>query len=153
MRNFDLTFMTCGGCKTVYYCSRKCQKEAWSDHHKLECKALITAKEQNCISDAGRPLVLSQRFRFMLRLLLQHRTGRITEEQLAEMLMLPKTSIYFGRDSRFRSRNGRSCSHAANSHENCSINKQNHPPDGHRMFMLDSRDNKYRELTIADASE
>ncbi|RPA79014.1 hypothetical protein BJ508DRAFT_416216 [Ascobolus immersus RN42] len=27
----------CTGCKVVRYCSRECQKHAWSDHHKLEC--------------------------------------------------------------------------------------------------------------------
>lgn len=30
----------CGTCKTVYYCSRECQKSDWKPDHQLECKKL-----------------------------------------------------------------------------------------------------------------
>eukprot|EP01084_Bolivina_argentea_P302278 521744_1 len=36
----------CGGCKFVYYCSRKCQTDHWK-HHKAECKKL---RKQQSIS-------------------------------------------------------------------------------------------------------
>ena len=30
----------CKGCKTTYYCSRKCQKISWKYGHRLQCKTL-----------------------------------------------------------------------------------------------------------------
>ena len=30
----------CEGCKTVYYCSRKCQKISWKHRHKQQCQKL-----------------------------------------------------------------------------------------------------------------
>ena len=30
----------CTKCNLVYYCGRKCQKDAWKSHHKLECEYL-----------------------------------------------------------------------------------------------------------------
>ncbi|KAL6703733.1 hypothetical protein ACN47E_009114 [Coniothyrium glycines] len=35
-----ITLQKCGGCQRFRYCSKKCQKEAWSRGHKHECKAL-----------------------------------------------------------------------------------------------------------------
>ncbi|RLN14509.1 hypothetical protein BBJ28_00013498 [Nothophytophthora sp. Chile5] len=37
--------MTCGGCRSVAYCSRECQKKAWKKH-KVECKAIRAQREQ-----------------------------------------------------------------------------------------------------------
>ncbi|RLN45311.1 hypothetical protein BBJ28_00009237 [Nothophytophthora sp. Chile5] len=37
--------MTCGGCRSVAYCSRECQKRAWKKH-KVECKAIRAQREQ-----------------------------------------------------------------------------------------------------------
>jgi predicted nicotinamide N-methyase len=37
--------MTCGGCKSVAYCSRECQKKAWKKH-KPECKAIRARREE-----------------------------------------------------------------------------------------------------------
>ena len=30
----------CKGCKTTYYCSRKCQKISWKQGHKQQCQTL-----------------------------------------------------------------------------------------------------------------
>ncbi|CAI5704001.1 hypothetical protein KXD40_002452 [Peronospora effusa] len=37
--------MTCGGCRSVAYCSRECQKKAWKKH-KPDCKAIRAQREQ-----------------------------------------------------------------------------------------------------------
>ncbi|KAJ8539019.1 hypothetical protein ON010_g12852 [Phytophthora cinnamomi] len=37
--------MTCGGCRSVAYCSRECQKKAWKKH-KADCKAIRAQREQ-----------------------------------------------------------------------------------------------------------
>lgn len=37
--------MTCGGCRSVAYCSRECQKKAWKKH-KTDCKAIRAQREQ-----------------------------------------------------------------------------------------------------------
>ncbi|CAH0473743.1 unnamed protein product [Peronospora belbahrii] len=37
--------MTCGGCRSVAYCSRECQKKAWKKH-KSDCKAIRAQREQ-----------------------------------------------------------------------------------------------------------
>lgn len=37
------TLQRCASCQLVYYCDRKCQKEAWS-HHKIECKFIVSVK-------------------------------------------------------------------------------------------------------------
>lgn len=74
----------------MYHCNTTCQKKAWSDHHKADCKALITAKEHNRTSEHSQSMVFSRHSRFVIRLLCQHRTGRISEEQLAEVLTPPK---------------------------------------------------------------
>lgn len=37
--------MTCGGCRSVAYCSRECQKKAWTKH-KAECKAIRARRKQ-----------------------------------------------------------------------------------------------------------
>jgi len=31
-------FKRCGGCKSVYYCGRKCQVQDWKAGHKQKCK-------------------------------------------------------------------------------------------------------------------
>lgn len=36
----------CAGCKCTYYCSAKCQKEAWPEH-KADCKAAAVAKAKS----------------------------------------------------------------------------------------------------------
>lgn len=37
--------MTCGGCRSVAYCSRECQKKAWKKH-KTDCKEIRARREQ-----------------------------------------------------------------------------------------------------------
>ncbi|KAG2522487.1 hypothetical protein BBO99_00005835 [Phytophthora kernoviae] len=37
--------MTCGGCRSVVYCTRECQKNAWK-MHKADCKAIRARREQ-----------------------------------------------------------------------------------------------------------
>ena len=39
------TFSVCGGCKTVPYCSKACQKEHWKSNHKSRC--FIFSVEKN----------------------------------------------------------------------------------------------------------
>ena len=36
--------LRCGGCKSIWYCSRKCQKKDWKAQHKAVCKAAIGDK-------------------------------------------------------------------------------------------------------------
>ena len=33
----ELNFKRCSKCQLVYYCSTKCQKNAWLNYHKKEC--------------------------------------------------------------------------------------------------------------------
>lgn len=33
-------FLRCGRCKLYYYCSKKCQMEAWNAGHKVDCKSV-----------------------------------------------------------------------------------------------------------------
>ena len=33
-------FKICSGCKIAYFCSKRCQKEAWTAHHRQICKIL-----------------------------------------------------------------------------------------------------------------
>ncbi|KAL7693599.1 putative Zinc finger, MYND-type, lysine methyltransferase, ankyrin repeat-containing [Plasmopara halstedii] len=48
--------MTCGGCRSVAYCSRECQKKAWKKH-KSDCKA-IQAKHEH--AEALKNVIISQ---------------------------------------------------------------------------------------------
>ena len=34
---YELNFKRCSKCQLVYYCSTKCQKNAWLSYHKKEC--------------------------------------------------------------------------------------------------------------------
>ena len=34
----------CGGCKSVYYCDKKCQQRHWNAGHKKECKMMKLEK-------------------------------------------------------------------------------------------------------------
>ena len=82
----------CGGCHTVKYCDKHCQKYAWQDHHNLECK--IFAKLQ--------PKVLPNNVRALVRLLLNRKEGRITEQQWDELKKLEghwEDTIHRGRDA------------------------------------------------------
>ena len=36
----------CGGCKSVYYCDKKCQQQHWNAGHKNECKVMKLKKNQ-----------------------------------------------------------------------------------------------------------
>ncbi|POM63829.1 AFL146Wp like protein [Phytophthora palmivora] len=45
--------MTCGGCRSVAYCSRECQKKAWKKH-KTDCKAIRAQREQAQALKAGK---------------------------------------------------------------------------------------------------
>ena len=38
----------CTGCRLDYYCSKDCQRKAWSLLHKLECVRLQKAKQRPC---------------------------------------------------------------------------------------------------------
>lgn len=40
----DVKLRRCGGCKCALYCSLSCQKKAWSQGHKDECKDIATEK-------------------------------------------------------------------------------------------------------------
>ena len=39
----DVQYKVCNRCKSVYYCSRKCQKKHWKNHKK-ECRSLKATK-------------------------------------------------------------------------------------------------------------
>ena len=36
----------CGGCKSVYYCDKKCQQQHWNAGHKNECKVMKLEKSK-----------------------------------------------------------------------------------------------------------
>ena len=46
----------CKGCKSVYYCDRKCQKYDWTQNHRNECisatAAKLTRKEKTALKRA-----------------------------------------------------------------------------------------------------
>ena len=47
-------FRVCGGCQSVYYCSRSCQLKGWKQHQVL-CKAIsqLASKRKEKINKAG----------------------------------------------------------------------------------------------------
>lgn len=45
--------MTCGGCRSVAYCSRECQKKAWKKH-KPDCKAIRSSASRRRLSRRAR---------------------------------------------------------------------------------------------------
>ena len=36
----ETTYQKCSGCKAVYYCTVDCQRNAWVNYHRKECKCL-----------------------------------------------------------------------------------------------------------------
>ena len=40
----DIKLQCCGGCKSVYYCDKKCQQRHWNAGHKNECKVMKLQK-------------------------------------------------------------------------------------------------------------
>ncbi|KEF58088.1 uncharacterized protein A1O9_06011 [Exophiala aquamarina CBS 119918] len=58
------TLKRCTGCSVLRFCDRQCQKHAWAQYHKLECKVY-----------AAQPRALPTLNRAILRLLKQHDAG------------------------------------------------------------------------------
>ena len=54
---FGEDFPKCSGCKSVYYCSRECQKTDWKKRHKKICKKL--KEQRKFISSNVQPLLKS----------------------------------------------------------------------------------------------
>ncbi|KAI9756155.1 MAG: hypothetical protein M4579_003968 [Chaenotheca gracillima] len=69
---------TCLGCKTVRYCGKGCQSEAWKRSHRLECKIFARLH----------PRVLPNSVRAVLQLLLRYEKGLIPAEQWASLMRL-----------------------------------------------------------------
>ncbi|KAL2075875.1 hypothetical protein VTL71DRAFT_818 [Oculimacula yallundae] len=68
----DVKLLACGGCKVLKYCNKKCQKAAWTNHHKHECKIISDVKTAAELGPDGKPIVYHHQFRCMARLLLLH---------------------------------------------------------------------------------
>ncbi|KAG2104734.1 uncharacterized protein F5147DRAFT_263419 [Suillus discolor] len=39
----DIRFRQCAGCQVVQYCSKRCQRDCWHNHHRLSCNLLKAA--------------------------------------------------------------------------------------------------------------
>ncbi|KIW16061.1 hypothetical protein PV08_06112 [Exophiala spinifera] len=74
----DSTLKKCGGCKVVRFCNQKCQKLAWSQYHRLECKLYGNLF----------PRILPSNVRAMIRLLKQHKAGLLLAGEWDQLLSL-----------------------------------------------------------------
>ncbi|KAK0125695.1 hypothetical protein ONS95_000301 [Cadophora gregata] len=80
----NIKFLACGSCKILYYCSKKCQKEAWKDHHKFECGTFTKMQKVGAGEALGK-----KKTRFLIRLLECRERGRLSESEWTEVLRLP----------------------------------------------------------------
>ncbi|TLD15283.1 hypothetical protein PspLS_10710 [Pyricularia sp. CBS 133598] len=69
--------LLCSGCKVGRYCSQACQRNAWKNFHKLECKSVLSEAPDM------EPTTLA-----MYRLLLLRKAGRFTERQWKALMQL-----------------------------------------------------------------
>ncbi|KIX96924.1 uncharacterized protein Z520_07038 [Fonsecaea multimorphosa CBS 102226] len=85
------TLKTCGGCKVVKFCHRKCQTRAWSEYHRLECKLY------------GRlhPRILPSTSRSIIRLLKQHEANLLPHSEWDQLLALKSHQEDFLREDLF----------------------------------------------------
>lgn len=58
----DADLKVCTGCRTAYFCGKKCQTQAWKGGHKHECKMFASL----------RPKILPEQVRAVVTFLLQH---------------------------------------------------------------------------------
>ncbi|KIV80913.1 hypothetical protein PV11_08379 [Exophiala sideris] len=68
----------CSGCKVVKFCDQKCQKQAWSRYHRLECELFARLH----------PRILPTNVRGLVRLLKQHKAGLLAEGEWKRLLAL-----------------------------------------------------------------
>lgn len=47
----------CGGCKTVFYCNKNCQKIDWKTAHSIECKLYGSSQISIASTDAIRQII------------------------------------------------------------------------------------------------
>lgn len=87
----DGTLGSCQGCNIVHYCGQICQREAWTKHHKLECKILrrFSCKD---LPDAY--------FRAILCGALLKDSGYITKGQWKNLLQLCTNEDDFERETK-----------------------------------------------------
>ena len=45
----EMDLLRCGRCKSVFYCSKVCQKQHWKKGHKERCKAMSSQGKQSII--------------------------------------------------------------------------------------------------------
>ncbi|KAL2425377.1 hypothetical protein ABEF91_007392 [Exophiala dermatitidis] len=69
---------TCSRCKVAKFCDQKCQTEAWSQYHRLECKLFSRLY----------PRVLPSTVRAVIRLLKQHKAGILPPGEWEQLLAL-----------------------------------------------------------------
>ncbi|EXJ95655.1 hypothetical protein A1O1_00777 [Capronia coronata CBS 617.96] len=69
---------TCSRCKVVRFCDQKCQTQAWSQYHRLECKLYSKLY----------PRILPSSVRAIIRLLKQHKEGMLLEGEWEHLLKL-----------------------------------------------------------------
>ncbi|KAI1611569.1 SET and MYND domain-containing protein [Exophiala viscosa] len=69
---------TCSGCKVVRFCDQKCQRQAWSAYHRLECKLFARLH----------PRILPTNVRGIVRLLKQQEAGKLAEGEWVRLLAL-----------------------------------------------------------------
>ncbi|KAK6382733.1 hypothetical protein LTS17_003402 [Exophiala oligosperma] len=72
------TLKKCTGCQVARFCNKRCQKSAWAQYHRLECKVY------------GRlfPNILPSNVRAIIRLLMQNEAGLLPVGELDELLSL-----------------------------------------------------------------
>ncbi|EXJ89664.1 hypothetical protein A1O3_02731 [Capronia epimyces CBS 606.96] len=69
---------TCSRCKVVKFCDQKCQSQAWSQYHRLECN----------LYSKLHPRVLPSTVRAIIRLLKQYKAGMLPDGEWEQLLAL-----------------------------------------------------------------
>ncbi|KAE9370084.1 hypothetical protein N431DRAFT_559368 [Stipitochalara longipes BDJ] len=83
-----IVFSSCDHCKSLFYCSKKYQTEAWAHHHELECKTIKEISASVAVEKEIGCLHTGKQFRALLRLIILRTHGKISDSEWAEIKAL-----------------------------------------------------------------